>query len=655
MEISSFRVTNYKSIEDSGVVDIDPLTVIIGKNESGKSSLLSALYRANPVHDEKFDLERDWPRHKTGLQNKRAVVCEIWFNLTNSELEQIYNDIGIQLHKNTFSVKVRYDNSRYCTFNGDNYAILNNEYISNIVDSEFNDSDIKMVRIKTKIASLKKSLEKLEFEEAHKIVHMDSRYDSTNFEKINEEERKQFQQFKIISEELIAKLDDIYNLETRLDYWLLERLPKFIYMDDYSVFTGSADLNEVEQRVKNNKMEGRDKTLLTILKMAGLELTDLLKGAKSSGRGLRHINLEAAAKRLTSKTSSKWSQRKYKIELRIDGNEFHTYVKDEKSDTLIFLEERSRGFQWFFSFDLTLMNEEEFLNCIILLDEPGLYLHPDAQSDLVKNLEKYSRQNTIIYTSHLPFMVDLRNPQRIRVVEESDRGISVSGNIYSGDKQSKFVLQAALGMQGSTSYLLSQRNIVVEGLHDYWVISAFDSILIKNGKEGLNRDVLITPTNGAPEAVNISVFMIAQNLSVLTLLDGDISGRQAKEQLEKGWLNGIRDSKVKVILISEIVGMDNATIEDLLPRDIYIDEVLQEYDIGHGSPIHRDIMTIKKDLPMLKQIEGVLKKHNQKWSKGDIVRRTRDTILSDSTGRKDIVEHADKVIKALKDNYPADT
>jgi len=43
-------------------------------------------------------------------------------------------------------------------------------------------------------------------------------------------------------------------------------------------------------------------------------------------------------------------------------------------------------------------------NAILLLDEPGLYLHAHSQSDLLVHFAK-DFKNQILYTTHSPFMV----------------------------------------------------------------------------------------------------------------------------------------------------------------------------------------------------------------------------------------------------------
>ena len=100
--------------------------------------------------------------------------------------------------------------------------------------------------------------------------------------------------------------------------------------------------------------------------------------------------------------------------------------------------------------------KEAFKGCVILLDEPGLHLHPIAQKNLLKRLEIHSKGNTILYTTHLPFMVDLNHPDRIRVLppETSDEGIVVTTDLTETSPESRLVLQAALGIDLSQKYLI---------------------------------------------------------------------------------------------------------------------------------------------------------------------------------------------------------
>lgn len=184
--------------------------------------------------------------------------------------------------------------------------------------------------------------------------------------------------------------------------------------------------------------------------------------------------MQDAAKTLTKNVAGRWGQNNYRIEFRADGQNFFTDIEEVNKDVgMIPLEEQSKGFQWFFSFDLRFMHDSEgtFKGCILLLDEPGLHLHPGGQDDLLKRLDAYAKENILIYTTHLPFLVDLREPQRIKVIRQTDTGAKVSDDLGAVRRDEKLVLQSALGMKARQNYLVSEKNLLVEGTHDYWILS----------------------------------------------------------------------------------------------------------------------------------------------------------------------------------------
>ena len=339
------------------------------------------------------------------------------------------------------------------------------------------------------------------------------------------------------------------------------RLPTFIYMDDYRRFRGTAQLDEIRSRRDNGQLTEEDRTFLTILELSGLNLDELVQLGQGDAENVeeRQYNLSDGAATLTAEIEERLRQRRYGVEYRVDGQRFFTFVKDDHDPSLIELEDRSKGFQWFFSFDLMFMHESEgtFEGCVILLDELGLHLHPDAQKDLLDRLEHYAKGNTLLYTTHLPFMIDLNHPERIRVLEETDDdGIVVTTNFTGSSPDTKFVLQAALGMDISENYFVTKNNLVVEGVEDYLVISALSNLLQEDGGGGLPEDVRITPGGGASEAVYIATFMIGQGLNVVTLFDSDDAGKRARKKLVEKWITQFNpESQTKVILLGEAVGV----------------------------------------------------------------------------------------------------
>ena len=95
MEFVRARVTNYKSIDDSGWVSLDGITCLVGKNESGKSAFLQALRRLNPASGASGDFSlRDYPRkgytrYRRVHKEQPATVVSAEFTLSDEEAAEI--------------------------------------------------------------------------------------------------------------------------------------------------------------------------------------------------------------------------------------------------------------------------------------------------------------------------------------------------------------------------------------------------------------------------------------------------------------------------------------------------------------------------------------------------------------------------------------
>lgn len=104
MKLRTVRVREFKSIWDSNTFEIDRVTCLVGKNEAGKTALLQALYRLNPIIDDEgnFDVTDDYPRsevedYQMNVESGRrepAVVVEAIFELEAPELGAINEEYG---------------------------------------------------------------------------------------------------------------------------------------------------------------------------------------------------------------------------------------------------------------------------------------------------------------------------------------------------------------------------------------------------------------------------------------------------------------------------------------------------------------------------------------------------------------------------------
>ena len=75
MKIIRARVNNYKSIDDSSWVDMEDVTALVGKNESGKTAFLQAIRKINSIAgaEDQFSI-MDYPR-KGYIRYKNSNKC----------------------------------------------------------------------------------------------------------------------------------------------------------------------------------------------------------------------------------------------------------------------------------------------------------------------------------------------------------------------------------------------------------------------------------------------------------------------------------------------------------------------------------------------------------------------------------------------------
>jgi predicted ATP-dependent endonuclease of OLD family len=397
-------------------------------------------------------------------------------------------------------------------------------------------------------------------------------------------------------------------------------LPTFIYMSDYKIFNGSAQLNEIKKREVIRGLTDEDRTTILIMELAGLSLDEEVVKGNLLDREQRILDMNDASQLLTEKIANRWTQKKYEVMFQADGQHFITFVKDANSKSLIPLEERSKGFQWFFSFDMTLMYETkgEFKNAIILLDEPGLHLHAAAQYDLLARLKEYAKSNQLIYTTHLPFMLDFSRLDNIYVAEDTGvEGTKIHKDWATADKDARFTLQAALGLSWSQSLFVGQFNLVVEGVTDFWFLTTISTMLQDEGQDGIDEQLVITPAGGASKVAYIGTILHGQKLKVMVLLDSDLDGKSAYEQLVHQWIL----AEKHVLMLGQVLGISHScTIEDMFSEDYYMEHVNAAY---HSELGKKNLKLGKKtNQPIVERVELALKAQGiERFNKGRVGKR----------------------------------
>ena len=109
MRLSRVKIENYRSIEDSGWIEVEPeITSLVGKNESGKTAFLQALFKLNPIEPAEYLEILDFPSRLTRKRkdtDEAIRVCTAEFELADEELEIIESDLGADaLTSRTFQV-----------------------------------------------------------------------------------------------------------------------------------------------------------------------------------------------------------------------------------------------------------------------------------------------------------------------------------------------------------------------------------------------------------------------------------------------------------------------------------------------------------------------------------------------------------------------
>lgn len=652
MKLTSCRVQNYRSIQDSGWVDIDDIAVIVGKNESGKTSFLKALWKFNPFLDVRYNIDREWPSGRRKEKSPDKVVVEAKFSFSPDEIATIES-----IHESAMGI-TGIEMARTYAGNYTHQFVPKNPNVDHNVDwivdllrnglselppgfSEHFQQQYSPKRDEL-IAAVKDS-----GGSAHALTKLpEFKNQFPAFLNPSDPQHPQDQNTLPILNATVNQL--IKEIEStpllRVVDFVHNQMPTFVYMDDHRTFVGSAHLDDVLKHKKSGQLSDEEETISVIMEMAGLLLEDEVRKGNEENREQRILDMNDASQTLTSLIAERWSQRQYEVMFQADGQHFITFVKDLNGKGLVPLEDRSKGFQWFFSFDMRFMYETQgrFSNAIILLDEPGLHLHAAAQRDLLERMKAYSKGNQLIYSTHLPFMIDMKRLDNIYVAEELPmKGSMVHKNWATADKDARFTLQAALGLSWSHSLFVGQYNLVVEGVDDYWLLTVFSTMFEEAGQGGLDPQLVVTPAGGASKVAYVGTILKGQELNVAVLLDSDPAGQQAFEQLVHQWI--LQDKLV--VMVGDAVGARPCALEDLFGEAYYLSKVNEAYAKELAKkPLTLDAKTVGKK-SIVERVEDAFGERGLgEYNKGRVSKR----IMTD-LGKKQLGEcDADTVGKFRK-------
>lgn len=100
MRVKKVLVQNFRSLKNSGEIDLNPyMTVIIGKNDSGKTNLLKAIESFKPEHhylrdDLSYDIMMMY--EKKEIAAEQIPIAKLWFLVEDQDRKKL-GEIHLQM------------------------------------------------------------------------------------------------------------------------------------------------------------------------------------------------------------------------------------------------------------------------------------------------------------------------------------------------------------------------------------------------------------------------------------------------------------------------------------------------------------------------------------------------------------------------------
>lgn len=672
MELKRFRVTNFRSVADSGWIEVDRVAALIGVNESGKTNLLLPLWKLHPAREGEIQPTSDYPKKMFGeiRENPRAyyfIQAEFDASSLAPTLARLTGEDEAQLH--IILVSRNYEGKYRLKFPDCVTAEeIEATEIEKILQTAYKDIE-QSKTLKTEENAKTEILSVLQVQADHLIDA--SAQDASELKvlvavlkKLLPEEHAKSSVIIPRLTQAIEALEEMVQLLSRpapeqrekVFETVIRAMPKFVYYSNYGNLDSEIYLPHVVENLKRQDLGAKEaakaRTLRVLFKFVRLEPDEILELGQdfkdpddpnrrptdeeiaeiTENKRERSILLQSAWTTLTERFREWWKQGNYRFRFEADGNHFRIWVSDDKRPEEIELESRSTGLQWFLSFYLIFLVESEnaHRNAILLLDEPGLSLHPLAQLNLSQFFDGLAETNQILYTTHSPFLVDADRLDRARkIYVAADGTTKATENLREGAEEASqagaaYAVYSAINLNVAESMLLGCQPIIVEGATDQHYLTTIKTLLIRAGKITPKRELVFPPSGGTKMARIIASILTGRDeILPIVLLDSDTMGKKMANEMRSGLYE---EAPERVLTIGQFTGLDNTEVEDLFPTG-FIATIFDRW----LRPEDSFLEDVKDNEPIVDQIEEWSKAHSitlpQRW-KVELAKRAKQQALN---------------------------
>jgi predicted ATP-dependent endonuclease of OLD family len=644
MRLRKFRVRAYRCIHDSGEITVGDLAAFVGRNESGKTTILQALTLLN--RDEKVS-ELDLCDEMSEELKDEVRLVEGDFDLSSNEiqlLKQLFPGLPeirrIKLFRSNKKLKVQYEFEGVKISEEESNRLNSWENFSKQI-LNFLDTIPNHLRIQIDTDFFEGSVPKnqeifdsgmAEFSNQFHVIAVQEPKIIEEWEKIYESPENQFSKF-LSGESEKSALENFISSQIH---------PRFVYFSDYKKIYGSINLNEFLREEKGER-EGsiefveefdRAETVRNLFYLAELDIRTLDEVKESPSKCIKVLN--TASNRLTKKLNPAWKGDPIHVDLRYNpGNILSVVISDVHRDGTVtntgLLNRRAEGFKWTFSFIVNFAAETqraELKEAILLLDEPARNLHPTQQMGISDLLKSLAGSNQVLYATHSPFMIFDYTPGNLLVVE-LDKRKHLSKIFYdywnADDKTltpilyglSRGLIESIVDREIGTN---SRPVIIVETMSDAMYLNAFDKFL-------QDPNISMNPLNvvaaySKNSVLPLAIFYRNHGYKTFILMDNSEESKQIASQLISNEFSPIQT------IFYEREGRNLESIEDYIVLEDYLHAVNQTYEIqlrreGFSNLTSKDV-ALKDRKGILDNLKAIWEDHReQNWGHFDNEEITR--------------------------------